>query len=125
MFVLAINLAVPMTIDALSQFQRLYTYNDQTMSTFFKVTFLSYFNVAVVVMLVNFDLSVPLLNEGGILVGKYKDFSERWYANVGANICYTLLVMVFTPQISKLIVDPLKYAWYRCYDRGYKFKLST
>ena len=96
-FVLGINMAVPMTIDALSHFQRLYTYNDQTMSTFFKVTFLSYFNVAVVVMLVNFDLSVPLLNDGGILKGEYTDFSERWYANIGANICYTLLLMVFTP----------------------------
>jgi hypothetical protein len=67
------------------------------MSTFFKVTFLSYFNVAVVVLLVNFELAVPVLNEGGILKGKYKDFSERWYANVGANICWTLFVMVFTP----------------------------
>jgi len=28
MFVLAINLVVPMTIDALSHFQRLYTHND-------------------------------------------------------------------------------------------------
>jgi hypothetical protein len=44
------------------------------MSTFFKVTFLSYFNVAVVVLLVNFELAVPVLNEGGILKGKYKDF---------------------------------------------------
>ena len=125
MFVLAINLAVPMTIDALSHFQRLYTYNDQTMSTFFKVTFLSYFNVAVVVMLVNFDLSVPLLNEGGILKGQYKDFSERWYANIGANICYTLCVMIVTPQISKLIVDPLRFAWKRCYDRKFKIKVGT
>jgi hypothetical protein len=95
------------------------------MSTFFKVTFLSYFNVAVVVMLVNFDLNVPLLNEGGILKGNYKDFSERWYANIGANICYTLFVMIFTPQISKLIVDPLKYSWKRCYDRSFKTQVGT
>ena len=117
-------MAVPMTIDALSHFQRLYTYNDQTMSTFFKVTFLSYFNVAVVVMLVNFDLSVPLLNDGGILKGEYTDFSERWYANIGANICYTLLLMVFTPQISKVVVDPAKMFWKRLYDRDFKSKTS-
>ena len=58
LFVLAINIAVPMIIDKLSQFQRLYTFNEQTMSTFFKVTFLSYFNVAVVVMIVNFRIPV-------------------------------------------------------------------
>jgi len=93
------------------------------MSTFLKVTFLMYFNVAVVVLLVNFDLSVPILNEGGILKGDYKDFSARWYENIGANICYTLLIMVFTPQISKLFVDPLKFAFKRCYDREYNISL--
>jgi len=94
------------------------------MSTFLKVTFLMYFNVAVVVMLVNFDLSVPILNDGGILKGDYKDFSARWYENIGANICYTLLIMVFTPQISKLFVDPAKFAFKRFYDREYKISTS-
>ena len=94
------------------------------MSTFFKVTFLSYFNVAVVVLLVNFDLPVPLLNEGGILKGQFKDFSERWYAHVGANVCYTLVMMIFTPQISKF-VEPFKHLLLRFQDRGYQLELKA
>ena len=54
------------------------------MQTFLKVTFLSYFNVAIVILLVNFKLPIPLLNEAKILDGEYEDFSEKWYANVGA-----------------------------------------
>ena len=92
------------------------------MSTFLKVTFLSYFNVAVVVMLVNFDLPSPVLNEVGVLKGEFKDFSERWYAHVGANVCYTLIMMIFTPQISKFF-EPIKHILIRFHDRGYHFDL--
>lgn len=119
--VLGINLLVPMTIAWLSKSERLKTHNDETQSTFYKVTLLSYFNVAVVIMLVNFDYDFPLLNHFSILDGKYKDFSERWYANIGANICWTLLLMVGTPQASKL-KDPVISAFKTWYDRGFKFR---
>ena len=49
------------------------------MQTFLKVTFLSFFNVAIVILLVNFRLKIPILNEAEILVGEYTDFSEKWY----------------------------------------------
>jgi len=92
------------------------------MSTFFKVTFLSYFNVAIVVMLVNFDLPSPILNEVGVLKGEFKDFSERWYAHIGANVCYTLIMMIFTPQIGKFW-EPIHAILLRFHDRGYQFDL--
>ena len=89
------------------------------MSTFLKVTFLSYFNIAVVVLLANFDLPTPVLNDIGVLKGEYKDFSEKWYAHIGANICYIMLMGIFTPQLSK-IFEPIKHIALRFHDRGYQ-----
>ena len=79
-----INLLVPIVIDALAKWRKFDTYNDQTEATFTKVVILSYFNIAVVTIVVNFKMNIPFLNNLKMFDGKYIDFTSDWYSLVGA-----------------------------------------
>ena len=52
-----------------------------------------------------------------ILNGNYSDFSTAWYRNVGASLCFTLLINTVSPQASKLGL-PFLSLFKRCFDRG-------
>jgi len=87
---------------------------------------LQYFNIAVVGLLLSFNLKSPgsqsVFETSGlfpILDGEYRDFSTKWYRNIGASLCFTLLVNAFSPQISKLFVTLIPLLK-RCLDRGCK-----
>ena len=77
---------------------------------------MQYFNIGIVLLLVNMNLGINL---GGfpILDGDYSEFSVDWYKNIGAALCFTLLVNTASPQASKLGVPNIKVAQ-RCWDRG-------
>jgi len=52
-----------------------------------------------------------------ILNGNYSDFSTAWYRNIGASLCFTLLINTVSPQASKLGL-PFIFLFKRCFDRG-------
>ena len=52
----AINIAATLIFQYMSSYQKHYTLNDETMSTFKKITFLQFFNIAVIALLINFSL---------------------------------------------------------------------
>jgi len=42
---------------------------------FVKITILQYFNLAIVLVLINFKIGIPFLNKLSIFNGTYEDFS--------------------------------------------------
>ena len=75
MVVILINLIVPMTFQALTAWEKHKTRNEETETMFVKITILQYFNLAIVLILINFKIGIPFLNEFSIFDGKYEDFS--------------------------------------------------
>lgn len=99
------------------------------MGTFIKITFLQYFNIAVVGLLISMNANVAALetiSESAyfpILNGNYSDFSTRWYRNIGASLCFTLFINTVSPQVSKL-GKPNVLLLKRCLDRGCKCSIK-
>ena len=68
---------------------------------------MQFINLAVVILLVNFKLEliedeqmlfgfVPILN------GDYDEFTVNWYYKIGATLCITLMINIFSPHASKI-----------------------
>lgn len=74
-----INVVACTIFDLMSSFEKKYTKNDATISTFVKITILQFFNISIVILLVSFNLKFGLANVFGIFVGDYTDFSVEWY----------------------------------------------
>jgi len=96
MVIVIINSAVPIIFDLLTGLEGHKTKTVETMRTFEKVTLMQYFNIAIVLLLVNMNLGI---NVGGfpILAGEYSEFTVDWYKNIGAALCFTLLVNTASP----------------------------
>ena len=101
----------------MSSWEKHYTRNDETLSTFKKITILQYFNIAIVSLLINFALDFKPLNAIKILGGEFEDFTTEWYRKIGASLGVTLLLNTFTPHLPKLAI-PLYKVTMRCWDRG-------
>lgn len=123
MVIIAINVIVPIVFHLLSEFEHATTKTEETERTFKKVAILSYFNIAIVILMINMNVGLDFADGFPILNGNYADFNTKWYKNVGAALSFTLLVNVFTPQMSKLSL-PLIKVFLRCLDRGCGFKLK-
>jgi hypothetical protein len=123
MVIIGINVIVPIVFHLLSEFEHATTKTEETERTFKKVAVLSYFNIAIVILMINMNVGLDFSDGFPILNGDYADFNTKWYKNVGAALSFTLLVNVFTPQMSKLSL-PLIRVFLRCVDRGCGFKLK-
>lgn len=97
MVIVIINSAVPIIFDMLTGLERHKTKTTETMRTFEKVTLMQYFNIAIVLLLVNMNVGIDFLGGFPILAGEYKDFGVDWYKNIGAALCFTLLVNTASP----------------------------
>ena len=115
--IIGINLIVPIVFGILGSFEHALTKTEQTERTFKKVAILSYFNIAIVILIINMNVGIKFTEGFPILNGSYKEFSASWFKNIGAGLSFTLLVNVFTPQGSKLTLPFIK-TFLRCYDRG-------
>ena len=71
-----------------------------------------------VVLLVNFKLKITALKDLPILNGKYDEFTVEWYQDVGATLCYTIMMSTVTPHISKIAM-PTVTMLKRLRDRGW------
>ena len=94
--IVIINSVVPIIFDLLTSVEGHKTKTKETMRTFEKVTLMQYFNIAIVLLLVNMNLGI---STGGfpILAGEYSSFGVDWYKNIGAALCFTLLVNTASP----------------------------
>jgi len=96
MVIVIINSVVPIIFDKLTALEGHKTKTVETLRTFEKVTLMQYFNIAIVLLLVNMNIGISL---GGfpILDGEYSDFGVDWYKNIGAALCFTLLINTASP----------------------------
>lgn len=112
-----INVVACTIFDLMSSFEKKFTKNDATISTFVKITILQFFNISIVILLVSFNLKFGLANAFGIFKGDFTDFSVEWYKQIGATLSMTMLINTVSPHVSKIgmaLVASLK----RCMDRG-------
>jgi hypothetical protein len=118
MVVVIINIIVCTIFEKIAAFEKSHTSNDETISQFQKITIMQFINIAVVILLVNFDsLDGPFLGFIPILNGEYKDFTAQWYEQVGKTLCLTLFINIFSPHASKIMMPFMKLL-FRCLDRG-------
>ena len=53
--------------------------------------------------------------------GKFGDFGEAWYLTVGTGIMLTMIISIFSAQITK-VVALTKLGIAQCADRGFRFQ---
>lgn len=93
------------------------------MAIFGNILWLQYLNFAIVPLVVKMNIRFPPLNAFGLLEGPFPDFSQAWYHEVGAVLCYTMLLNCVTPHIGKVAVPIIK-CILRTRDRGWKFGMQ-
>jgi hypothetical protein len=90
-----------------------------------KITIMQWINIAIIVLIVNFNFTVGtsaspnglFLGFLPILNGSYPDFVAQWYSNVGSTLCLTMVINIFSPHASKLSM-PLMKLFFQQLDRG-------
>jgi Mg2+/citrate symporter len=117
-----INVIACMIFEHIVYFEKRISESNQTLGQFAKITIMQFFNIAIVVLAVNFNFDK---NENGkflgflpIFNGKYYDFDVFWYANIGKTLCMTLLINIFSPHVSRLMMPLVKLAM-RFRDRSF------
>jgi hypothetical protein len=64
-------------------FEKQFTMNDETSSTFVKLTILQFANVAVILLVQSLKFQNKFLNYFHVFDGSYGDFDMYWYADIG------------------------------------------
>lgn len=128
LMVSVINTIAIMIFVAITYIEAHHSISDETYSSFTRITIMQFINIAVIIMLVNFNLDglegtyerdeeALFWKHVGIFDGAYADFTVQWYFNIGASICLTLVIAIISPHISYLMY-PVFDACGRCWDRG-------
>lgn len=123
--VVSINVVASMVLQYSVHLEKRETYNQEAFTQFKKLLLLQFFNIGMIVLIINFDFT-PKDQDGQnklflgflpIFNGEFEDFNSAWYSKVGKTLCLTLLINIFTPHISKLSLPLLKIVQ-RFWDRG-------
>jgi len=83
-----------------------------------------------IILIVNLDFTVKSPdNVNGLLFGflpvfngNYPEFNSAWFANIGKTLCLTLVINIFSPHASKLLLPFVK-VFKRWSDRGCQKKI--
>jgi hypothetical protein len=111
--------------------ERNHTVNDETMGQFKKLTILQFINIGLIILIINIDIGLAVDENGDkelflgflpIFNGTYGEFNSEWYSQVGKTLCLTLLINIFSPHASKIMLPFVK-LFFRCLDRGCSCKL--
>jgi hypothetical protein len=87
----------------LHKFEKKDNLNKAALSKFLKVTIIQFNNVALLVLLINFDFfDGPALGVIPLLNGSFTSFDERFYKTIGTTIQSTMVLSIISPQIAKL-----------------------
>ncbi len=111
-----INAVMKTILRKLSLFEKAHTKTEEIISSTFKMFALQFINTGIVILVVNANIG---LNMKGfpILGGEYQEFSVDWYRSIGTTLGLTMLLNVFSPHLSNImmqIIPSIK----RCMDRG-------
>jgi hypothetical protein len=102
----------------LSRFQRFRNHTEEKAVSIKKMFVFQFINLAVLVLLVNYNLTLfQLPTFFPILTGRYDDFSVQWYKQVGTTLLFTMCSNVLTPHLAEWLLR-IPFKCRRCYDRG-------
>jgi len=116
-FIAVINQFLKVFLHQVVAFEKKHTVSKALASSISKMWFLQFFNIAIIQYLINSKyekIFTPRENDL-IFAGKYKDFTNNWYQEVGVTIAITACITCVFPVInlSKFLIEGLK----RCCDR--------
>lgn len=118
MFISFLNAVLRIFLRYVVTFEKKHTVTLQITSAISKMWFVSFFNIAIVVFLINAKYG-KLFEPGKnsvIFAGKFSDFKSEWYGEVGAAIGLTTFISSVVPivNIAFIGISGLK----RCWDRS-------
>lgn len=120
--VVLINLIICFIFEMLSKLEKHHTLNEETMGMFKKITIMQFINISCIILIINFRVETisgtKLFGIIPIFSGSFSDFSVQWYYNIGATLCLTLTINIFSPHSTKLMWAFLA-MFKRLKDRGY------
>jgi len=83
--------------------QKWHDLTEELVSTTFILFFLTFFNTAVLIFIVNFDMDIGLPEGFPILKGWYQEFTVEWYQSIGSQLLLTMIIGIFSPHIANMI----------------------
>lgn len=78
-----INVIVSSIFKYTAPFEKQFTLNEETTSTFAKLTILQFINIAVLLLVQSLKVKSSFLNAFYLFDGSYGDFDMYWYADIG------------------------------------------
>ena len=97
----------------LSDAERSASLTARASSELWKLFLAQFVNTALLVLIVNAKFYDTSLNFAGLGQGDFVDTTREWFARVGANICVTVLILVFTSTLPALVLELLVRWWQR------------
>ena len=98
-FIVALNVVLKMTAISLISWIGYDTHSETMTKITNGVFLLQFFNTAILLILVNANLSDVSSFLGNIFDGTFYDYSPQWYATVGNTLIETMLLNAFMPPI--------------------------
>jgi len=98
-----INIITCMIFEKMAIVEKKHTVNEETTGQFIKIFIMQFMNIALVVLIVNMNLSIGFLSFLPIFNGEYLDFNSGWYENVGKTICLTMVINISLPIFPNLL----------------------
>jgi hypothetical protein len=83
-----------------------------------------FLNTAILILLVNANLSDVSPFLGTFLDGKHNDYTSEWYQDIGHTLVQTMLINAFVPSISQFVNDSIA-GLLRWKDRNYTSSTYT
>ena len=92
----------------ISKFEKHRTHSAFLVSATYKIFLAQFLNTSILILIANMELTIFIQTEAGesgfgladdILGGDFKDFTVKWFNDVGVALMITLLFGIFTPHI--------------------------
>lgn len=98
------------------RFEKKHSLPEETYASTRNMALLSIVNTGLVILITNIDFGYDLLGLD-LLAGKFTTFNPQWYKVVGATLCVTVGLMLFSVNLSNFGFH-WAFACLRCCDRG-------
>jgi len=95
-----VNIMLKFFLRKFIKYERKHDKTEEVVSTTFLLFFVTYFNTAVILFMVNINFDLNLPEWFPILAGEYDDLTVEWYRNVGSSIIMTMIIGIFSPHIA-------------------------
>lgn len=117
MFINVINTGLRIALISMIRHIGQDTFSALTKSITIGVFVSSFFNTAILLLLVNANMSQAGVPGGAVFQGDYPDFNSKWYADIGSSVVQTMIVGIFMAPIEFCVAWGMKVA-FRFLDRG-------